>query len=125
MNCPRKDKCSAPLCPLDPASMRQVWYPGEEICKHRDHLKTTLIRQQKKIQKKTRDKDSYYTYAMLSVECIVKNGITGIDPDRAYNPQVEIWYRKHPPISEKRRTASKLVGSTFGMNNLSPRTAKK
>ena len=125
MNCRMKDKCSAPLCPLDPASMRQVWYPDEEICKHRDHLKTTLIRQQKKIQKKTRDKDSYYTYAMLSVECIVKNGITGIDPDLAYNPQVEIWYRKHPPISEKRRTASKLVGSTFGMNNLSPRTAKK
>ena len=119
MNCPRKDKCSAPLCPLDPASMRQLWYPDEEICGHKDYLKEMFVRQQKKIKKRHKDKDSYHTFAMLSEESIVKKGMTGDGPDRAYPPQVAIWYRKHPPISEKRRTASKLAGARFGMGNLS------
>ena len=119
MSCPRKDKCSAPLCPMDEISMQQIWLPDEEICKHRSHLEDRFVKQQRKIQKKARDRDTYYTLEMLSVECIVKAGMTGIDPDRAYNPQVEIWMRKHPPISEARRTASKLVGAKVGTYNLS------
>ncbi len=118
MTCPRAEKCSAPLCPMDKISMQQLWFPDEEICKHRDFLDHTFVKQQRKIQKKARDRDTYYTIEMLSVECMVKGGMTGIDPDRAYTPQLEIWMRKHPPISEKRRLTSKLFGLSRGTANL-------
>jgi len=141
MTCPRYGKCSAPMCPLERDSIRcGVWFPDDEICKNRKFIgesveerkdrdtKATrdhdmiMIKQQRKIQKSARDRSTYYTRRMLIVECIVKKGITGIDPDKPEKSQVKRWIKKHPPISEKRRTTSRMMGSRVGVNNLSNRS---
>jgi len=31
-DCPKFDRCSAPICPLDPDVFRRVYLPGEAIC---------------------------------------------------------------------------------------------
>lgn len=31
-NCPRWDRCSAPLCPLDPHAARRAYLPGDPLC---------------------------------------------------------------------------------------------
>lgn len=32
--CSRFDKCSAPVCPLDPESLSRVHLPDDRVCKH-------------------------------------------------------------------------------------------
>ena len=97
--------CSAPLCPLDEKHLEtDIWYPNEEICS----LKTvpTWIKNQKKITKKTKDKNTYYTYEMLNRNCKVGKGMTGLNPDKSEEPQLEDWLKKHPlkkALSEKQK----------------------
>ena len=102
--CRHFDCCSAPLCPLGEKNLKAIWYPDEEICR----LKKTpdWIKRQKKIAKKTKDKDMYYTYEMLNRNCKVGNGMTGLNPDKSEEPQLEDWFKKHSPkkaLSEKQK----------------------
>jgi hypothetical protein len=97
--------CSAPLCPLDEKHLKaDIWYPDEEICR----LKTVpnWVKIQKKIVKKTKDKNTYYSYKMLNHNCKVGTGMTGLNPDRPEELQLIAWLKKHPPkkaISEKQK----------------------
>ncbi len=51
-DCRLYETCSAPLCPLDRASLQNgIWYPDEEICRSRTFGNLTWIRQQGKIAK--------------------------------------------------------------------------
>jgi len=99
------DSCSASLCPLDPEHLKvRIWYPDEEICR----LKTVLnwVKIQKKISKRTKDNNKYYTYKMLNQNCKVGKGMTGLNPDKPEESQLEDWLKKHPPkkaISEKQK----------------------
>jgi len=97
--CNHFDSCSSPLCPLDSAEdlAEYLWYPDEEICTRHNNV---WIKQQRKIAKKTKDMWKYYTLEMLKVHCMVKEGITGIDPDKNPEPQMERWFETHPPIRE-------------------------
>jgi len=101
------DYCSATLCPLDPEYLKiGIWYPDEEICR----LKTVpnWVKIQKKISKRTKDNNKYYTYKMLNQNCKICRGILGLNPDKPEEPQLEEedWLKKHPPkkaFSEKRK----------------------
>ena len=89
------NSCSAPLCPSDAKHLKiEAWYPDEEICR----LKTVpnWIKIQKKIAKKTKDKNTYYTYEMLNRNCKVGSGMTGLNPDKPEKPQLTAWLKKHP-----------------------------
>lgn len=103
--CRHFDCCSAPLCLLDEKHLKaDIWYPDEEICR----LKKIpdWIKRQKKIAKKTKEKDTYYTYEMLNRNCKVGNGMTGLNPDIAEEPQLIAWLKKHPQkkaLSEKQK----------------------
>ncbi len=103
--CRHFDCCSAPLCPLDEKHLRtDIWYPDEEICS----LKTVpnWVKTQKKVAKKTKDKDTYYTYEMLNRNCKVGTGMTGLNPDKPEELQLIAWLEKHPQkkaISEKQK----------------------
>ena len=58
--CRHFDSCSASLCPFDSEHLKVgLWYPEEEICR----LKKIpdWIKQQKKIAKKTKEKDTIIT----------------------------------------------------------------
>jgi hypothetical protein len=43
------ESCHAPLCPLDPVSMKGVWYADEEVCRSRSYTALPWIRSQRKI----------------------------------------------------------------------------
>jgi len=99
------DYCNAPLCPLNAKHLIiDAWYPDEEICRLK--TATNWIRIQKKIAKKTKDKNTYYTYKMLNRNCKVGTGMTGLNPDKPEKPQLTAWLKKHPQkkaISEKQK----------------------
>lgn len=103
--CRHSDYCSAPLCLLDLEHLKiGCWYPDEEICR----LKAVpnWIKIQKKITKKTKDKNTYYTYEMLNRNCKVGTGMTGLNPDKPEELQLIAWLKKHPQkkaISEKQK----------------------
>jgi len=103
--CRHFDYCSAALCPLDPEHLKiGIWYPDEEICR----LRTVpdWVRIQKKISKRTKDNNTYYTYEMLNRNCRVGRGMLGLNPDKSEEPQLEDWLKKHPPkkaLSEKQK----------------------
>jgi len=103
--CRHFEFCSASLCPLDPEHSKVgTWYPDEEICR----LKTVpnWVKIQKKIAKKTKDKNTYYTYEMLNRSCKVGTGMTGLNPEKPEEPQLEVWFKKHPQkkaFSEKQK----------------------
>lgn len=108
-DCPKYDTCSAPICPLDPSSLKHcIWYPGEEICTNPRFREDLWIQNQKKITKAlglrpTNDPVfglGYYNYVMLQRRFIVRKGIRGIDPNEKEAPQVEKWLRDHPEFDE-------------------------
>jgi hypothetical protein len=64
------------------------------------------VKIQKKIAKKTKDKNTYYSYEMLSRNCKVGTGMTGLNSDKPEKPQLTAWLKKHPPkkaLSEKQK----------------------
>ena len=103
--CRHFDYCSASLCPLDPEHLKtRIWYSDEEVCR----LKSVpnWVKIQKKIVKKTKDKNTYYTYEMLNRNCKVGTGMTGLNPDKPEELQLIAWLEKHPQkkaISEKQK----------------------
>lgn len=110
ISCSKYDICSAPLCPLDKNEGR-VWYPNEEICtKHRHNWILT----QRKLSKRAKSKDQYFTFEMLQRDCVIMTGITGISPDQENErEQIKKWMSKHKPrkkMSEKQR---REVGERF------------
>ena len=110
--CIRFDSCSAPLCPLDENSLNNgIWYFDEEICHLREFCHLPWIRNQKKIAKKARDYDSYFTLRMLEQNCMIKAGITGIDsetPLDAVEREEKKWLNNQPvkkELSQQEREA--------------------
>ena len=113
-DCSLWSSCDAPICPLDEVSLRTgIWYPDESIC--RKHLHN-WIQHQKKIAKKAKNKEKYFTFDMLKRDCIIGNGIEGLDPHSEEAPQLEKWFEKHPIISAERRRANKEKGRALAAN---------
>lgn len=104
--CTLFEGCSSPLCPLDPVSLKGIWYPDEEICRSRTHADLPWIKGQRKIGRvKAR---GYFTLEMLRRNCIVKRGIAGLDPVEEEEPQLRRWLADHPArrgMSEERKAA--------------------
>lgn len=93
--CRRFEGCSAPLCPMDAESLKNgIWYPDEDICPLNDSSRLLWVRNQKKIAKRCRD--GYFNIRMLDHSCIIKRGITGIDPDLDDDAQTKKWLKGHP-----------------------------
>jgi len=44
IECPRFNRCSAPLCPLDENLNNHTWYIGEEICRAHGHNHMGIIK---------------------------------------------------------------------------------
>lgn len=102
--CKRLESCSAPLCPMDEGSLGSgIWYPDEEICKLQAFCKLNWVQNQKKIAKKARIIDLYFTHRMLQQNCIIGKGISGLDPDHDIKDMEKDeakWLKEHP---EKRK----------------------
>ena len=110
--CPRYETCSASLCPLDRERLKAgVWYPGDEICKLTPA--PSWVRMQRKIAKKARDKNKYFTYEMLKRNCRISNAIIGLDPDRDETSQLKKWFTLHPPKKELSNLEKKIIARRF------------
>lgn len=90
--------CGAPVCLLDPMKEVCIWFPDEEICKK--NSPPNWVKNQKKIKKRTKDIDNYYTFRMLNQNCIIAKGITGIIPEGIGRTSLEKreknWLKRHP-----------------------------
>jgi len=106
--CPSFTVCSAPLCPLDVALDQRIWYPDESICaRHGTSSDYPWLKTQRKIARKTRASDKYYTFRMIERNCVVGRGMVGLDPNREEKPQLERWLRIHP--AKKKLTEEEKV----------------
>lgn len=94
-DCKSKVGCNASICPLLEQDEREhlCWFSDEDICKIIHTL--TFSKQQKKIKKKCRYPDTYFTYDMLNRNFTVGKAIRGLDPDRKRSPQLKIWLKNH------------------------------
>jgi hypothetical protein len=100
------EDCLAPLCPLDPSSLKGIWYADEEICRSRTYRNLAWIRGQRKIGRVRAG--GYFTLEMLRRNCIVKKGIAGLDSDEAEEPQLKRWFADHPErrgMSDEKKAA--------------------
>ena len=109
--CPRFEKCDAPLCPLDSDSLKNgIWYPDEEICKYQEVNQLDWIKRQRKLSEKAQF-GFYFTYEMLNHKFIIRNGIKGLDPNRTESQeQVDLkkWFSLHPETKEQKITPEHL-----------------
>ena len=79
--CPKFNTCNAPLCPLDKKSIEHgIWYPDEEVCSKR--LGIDWVRKQKKIARKTKFKEGYFTVESIKNLKRISNKTKGEDPDK-------------------------------------------
>ena len=77
-NCSKYESCSAPICPMFSGFKEAIWYADEEICQNKDLFPDKMVLDnQNKIKRRDRSKESYYTYEMLLMPCIIKGGIDG------------------------------------------------
>lgn len=63
--CSLFESCSAPLCPLDPSSLKGVWYADEEICRCHSQGNRPCIRAQRRLAKVAGIGAGYFTLGML------------------------------------------------------------
>lgn len=108
-DCPNYENCGASMCPLDKPE-KYIFYPDDEICK-KHHSK--WIKNQKKIAKKAKDVNKYFTYEMLKTNCVIGNGIMGLDPDKPEEPQLKKWFESHPPKKELTNLQKRVIANRF------------
>jgi hypothetical protein len=92
------EDCLAPLCPLDPISLKGVWYSDEEICRSRSHGNLSWIRAQRKIARVKAE--GYFTLEMLRDIRTARKGMAGLDPNEDEQAQLCRWFGRH----EKKRS---------------------
>jgi hypothetical protein len=111
--CSKFDSCTASICPLssEEENKNYIFYPDEEVCNK--NYPPLWVKNQKKIAQRSKDKDTYYTIEMLKRKCIIKNGIMGLDPDQAEEPQLKKWLKTHPTKREKSEEEKNIIRERF------------
>ena len=118
--CRHFNDCSAPLCPVA-MNTRAVWLSEDDICRRHDFKDSIIIRNQRKIKRKSGDPSRYFNYKMLSMEFIIRKGILGIDQDvpeslkgnqslKLYAEREKSWFKKHRPMTEERKAQLRSIG---------------
>jgi len=105
-DCPQFETCSAPLCPLDPSSLANgVFYGDEEICRARKFQSLPWIKKQKKIAKLGLSvDDGFFTVKMLTAIRTITKNLKGADPDDFDSEEKWLKQRleKRVRVSQKR-----------------------
>ena len=118
--CRHFSDCSAPFCPLA-MNTRAQWLPQDEICRNSKFRDSIIVRNQRKIKRRSGNNSTYFSYESLSREFIIRKGIVGIDPDvpesasggqslRLYSERERSWLKKHSPITEERKAQLRSIG---------------
>jgi len=115
MNCPSYQSCSAPLCPED--LTEGIWYPDEEIC-GANNKNQKWIKQQRKIKKKAKSRELYFTLAMLERNSKILVGTKGINPDGQVDEkqQIKNWLAKRPLRKEMTQAQKQEISKRLNKN---------
>lgn len=110
-DCRYFDTCSAPLCPLH-ADGAGIWYPDEPICKaHKHHQGARWVANQRKIARKAKSTEGYFTKAMLNRDMVIRKGIEGANPDaKDSEAEVHRWIATHPERTPEQKAAARERG---------------
>jgi len=106
--CPSFLRCNAQLCPLDKDLSSRMWYPDEDICGATGMSEIPWLKKQRKIARKCRDKEKYFTVEMLKRLSQVRRGTVGLNPDGKHESQLKRWLFVHPKYEKKERTPGEL-----------------
>jgi len=108
VECNFYEKCSAPICPMEPdkTNNHYPWYPDEEICRKRKDL-PAWVKQQRKIAKKAKPENLgyYFTLEMLKIPFRVTNQVKGLDPDKFLKDepkQLKQWLKTHKGVTSRK-----------------------
>ena len=101
LKCSKYNTCNAPICP-ESLDDNHLWYPGEDVCTRN----FDFAKRHRKLAKKA--KSGYFTPSMILHDCIVKTGITGIDPDRPEYEQISSWFARHKLITDEYREKARI-----------------
>jgi len=121
-NCKYFNTCNAQLCPLDEESLENcIWYSNEDICKLQGAGKLLFIKQQKKLKRKCKYIDTYFTYSMLNKNTRIGN-TKGLDPNKPEGPQLKKWLKNHKEIKklndeEKEKMRKSFIENVLKKNN--------
>ena len=105
-NCKYFDNCSAPMCPRDTGAAKTAWFADEPVCRLHD-VPEWVKRQRKIVKINATETTGCFTLPMLERDCMIKKGITGIDPDSTdleRKAAEKTWLEKHPtkkPVSKE------------------------
>lgn len=101
MTCRYFETCSAPICPLSDASMKNcTWFADEEVCRV---MGFPFVRRQAKIKKLGLGvEDGCFTVAMLERNCRIGRGMKGLYPDDfPFDEQEKRWMKAHPELEKR------------------------
>jgi hypothetical protein len=107
-NCKHFEYCSAPMCPRDRDVSNTTWFADEAICRLQD-VPEWVKRQRKIAKTDINETAGCFTLPMLERRCMIKKGMTGIDPDCTdieWEAAEKIWLEKHSekkPIPDEER----------------------
>ena len=119
--CSLYENCNAPMCPLDQASLKGIWYPDEEVCRSRTHGALSWIQAQRKLSRVRAT--GFFTVEMMTRLAVVRKGISGLDPNLPDQQQLRSWLQSRsaktalPPEARAART-SHLKKFTFKKQGL-------
>ena len=126
-DCRYFEECSAPLCPLDEASLSACsWFPNEELCRRRDLFAAWIARARKIARTTGNDPDrGCFTREMLSRNFRATSAIRGLDPTQGPITQdrVRQWLTDHPSI--RGLTAQEREKLARRLRKTAPRTGRE
>ena len=102
-DCKYFNECEAPMCPLYNKFKDTIWFVDEDVCKLSKFSNLLVIKNQKKIQKKTQGRDpnevGYFTYDMLNRRIRVTSKIKGIvEEEGSEDNQIKKWIKNHKNV---------------------------
>jgi hypothetical protein len=84
INCPSREGCAAPLCPLEPHPNSQ-WFADEDVCNSKSVSKPHWVKTQRKIQKlflrELITDAECFTIPTLQTIKRVRKGLRGMKPE--------------------------------------------
>ena len=96
------------MCPMDKNIEERIWYPDEDICGVHKFCKDKYIKLQRKIKKKVRNRDLYFTFDMLNRNITIVRGTKGLSPNDKVKEQEEKWIEKHKDRKKKVLSAERI-----------------
>jgi hypothetical protein len=119
--CRHFQNCDASICPEQNPD-ETIWFPDESVCRSKHYAALKWVRKQKKIQRKTKYRDFYFTKSYIEKIRRVTSGTRGLRPDKDI-PQC--LAQNHPEFYKKSLAKVERTGNTISSSTLDTTNAQK